>query len=87
MPFPNGGPQPSLDLISPPHPQSAFESDMSEIILCQNEVDLALKNLQTWMKDESVSTNLVSPVGWVMVGGGGSGGPEHRAACPRPLLP
>lgn len=35
---------------------------MSEIILCQNEVDLALKNLQTWMKDESVSTNLVSPV-------------------------
>lgn len=60
---------------------------MSEIILCQNEVDLALKNLQTWMKDESVSTNLVSPVGWVMVGGGDSGVAEHRAACPRPLLP
>jgi aldehyde dehydrogenase (NAD(P)+) len=36
---------------------------MSEIILCENEVDLALKNLQTWMKDEPVSTNLVSPVG------------------------
>lgn len=35
---------------------------MSEIILCQNEVDLALKSLQTWMKDESVSTNLVSTV-------------------------
>ncbi|XP_035316708.1 aldehyde dehydrogenase family 3 member B3 [Cricetulus griseus] len=39
---------------------SAFESDMSEIILCQNEVDLALKNLQTWMKDEPVSTNLLT---------------------------
>ncbi|EDM12327.1 rCG47520 [Rattus norvegicus] len=33
---------------------------MSEIILCQNEVDLALKNLQTWMKDESVSTNFLT---------------------------
>lgn len=41
---------------------------MSEIILCQNEVDLALKNLQTWMKDESVSTNLVSPC-WLHQGG------------------
>ncbi|XP_055474905.1 aldehyde dehydrogenase family 3 member B3 isoform X3 [Psammomys obesus] len=40
--------------------KSAFESDMSEIILCQNEVDLALKSLQTWMKDESVSTNLLT---------------------------
>ncbi|EDM12326.1 rCG47331, partial [Rattus norvegicus] len=40
--------------------KSAFESDMSEIILCQNEVDLALKNLQTWMKDESVSTNFLT---------------------------
>ncbi|KAM7329668.1 hypothetical protein ACRRTK_011281 [Alexandromys fortis] len=40
--------------------KSAFESDTSEIILCQNEVDLALKSLQTWMKDESVSTNLLT---------------------------
>ncbi|XP_052049783.1 aldehyde dehydrogenase family 3 member B3 isoform X3 [Apodemus sylvaticus] len=40
--------------------KSALESDMSEIILCQNEVDLALKNLQTWMKDEPVATNLVT---------------------------
>ncbi|XP_076770814.1 aldehyde dehydrogenase family 3 member B2 isoform X2 [Arvicanthis niloticus] len=40
--------------------KAAFESDISEIILCQNEVDLALKNLQTWMKDESVSTNLLT---------------------------
>lgn len=67
----NGRPQPSLE-PDLPTPQSAFESDMSEIILCQNEVDLALKNLQTWMKDESVSTNLVSTVVSVMVGGGGS---------------
>ncbi|XP_006531907.1 aldehyde dehydrogenase family 3 member B3 isoform X3 [Mus musculus] len=40
--------------------KSGFESDMSEIILCENEVDLALKNLQTWMKDEPVSTNLLT---------------------------
>ncbi|KAM5247400.1 aldehyde dehydrogenase family 3 member B2-like [Ctenodactylus gundi] len=38
--------------------KSPFESDISEIILCQNEVDMALKNLQAWMKDEAVSTNL-----------------------------
>ncbi|CAO2584115.1 Aldehyde dehydrogenase family 3 member B3 [Lemmus lemmus] len=40
--------------------KSVFESDMSDIIVCQNEVDLALKNLQIWMKDESVSTNLLT---------------------------
>ncbi|GAB1301976.1 Aldehyde dehydrogenase family 3 member B2 [Apodemus speciosus] len=40
--------------------KSAFESDMSEIILCQNEVELALRNLQAWMKDEPVSTNLLT---------------------------
>lgn len=61
-PYLNGKPQLSLEPDFPT-PQSAFESDISEIILCQNEVDLALKNLQTWMKDESVSTNLVSTVG------------------------
>lgn len=49
-------------------------------------MDLALKNLQTWMKDETVSTNLVSPIGCIMVGEGGSGVTGHRAACPRPLL-
>ncbi|XP_072826544.1 aldehyde dehydrogenase family 3 member B2 isoform X5 [Vicugna pacos] len=37
---------------------SAFEGDVSEIIICQNEVDLALKNLHAWMKDESVAKNL-----------------------------
>lgn len=28
--------------------------------MCQNEVDLALKNLHNWMKDEPVAKNLVS---------------------------
>uniref|UniRef100_A0A452SGR5 Aldehyde dehydrogenase 3 family member B2 n=1 Tax=Ursus americanus TaxID=9643 RepID=A0A452SGR5_URSAM len=34
------------------------EADLSELILCQNEVDLALRNLPTWMKDEPVTKNL-----------------------------
>ncbi|XP_053780592.1 aldehyde dehydrogenase family 3 member B2-like isoform X1 [Desmodus rotundus] len=38
--------------------KSAFESEMSEIILCQNEVHLALSSLNTWMKDEPVAKNL-----------------------------
>uniref|UniRef100_A0A452SGW9 Aldehyde dehydrogenase 3 family member B2 n=1 Tax=Ursus americanus TaxID=9643 RepID=A0A452SGW9_URSAM len=37
---------------------SVFEADLSELILCQNEVDLALRNLPTWMKDEPVTKNL-----------------------------
>ncbi|KAM4845456.1 aldehyde dehydrogenase family 3 member B2-like [Thomomys bottae] len=43
--------------------KSAFESDISEIIQCQNEVDLALKNLPAWMKDEPASTNLLTKLG------------------------
>ncbi|XP_032138516.1 aldehyde dehydrogenase family 3 member B2 isoform X1 [Sapajus apella] len=38
--------------------KSAFDSDISELIICQNEINLALKNLQAWMKDEPGSTNL-----------------------------
>ncbi|XP_057173429.1 aldehyde dehydrogenase family 3 member B2 isoform X2 [Ursus arctos] len=38
--------------------KSVFEADLSELILCQNEVDLALRNLPTWMKDEPVTKNL-----------------------------
>ncbi|KAM9222011.1 LOW QUALITY PROTEIN: aldehyde dehydrogenase family 3 member B2-like [Dugong dugon] len=38
--------------------KSALESDVSELIVCQNEVDLAFKNLHSWMKDEPVSTNM-----------------------------
>lgn len=55
--------QPSSDPPKPPLLQSAFESDISEVILCQNEVDLALRNLQAWMKDEPAATNTVSPAG------------------------
>ncbi|XP_069865927.1 aldehyde dehydrogenase family 3 member B2-like isoform X2 [Dipodomys merriami] len=40
--------------------KSAFQSDISELIQCQNEVDLALKNLRAWMKDEYVATNLLT---------------------------
>lgn len=36
---------------------------MCEILLCQNEVDLALKNLHTWTKDKPVAKNLVSSAG------------------------
>ncbi|XP_035119407.3 aldehyde dehydrogenase family 3 member B2 isoform X2 [Callithrix jacchus] len=38
--------------------KSAFDSDISELIICQNEINLALKNLQAWMKDTPASTNL-----------------------------
>ncbi|OWK17353.1 ALDH3B1, partial [Cervus elaphus hippelaphus] len=40
--------------------QAAFHSDISELILCQNEVDLALRNLHTWMKDEPAAKNLIT---------------------------
>ncbi|XP_062053708.1 aldehyde dehydrogenase family 3 member B2 isoform X3 [Lepus europaeus] len=43
--------------------KSAFESDMLELIVCQNEVDLALRNLHAWMKDEPVATNLLTKLG------------------------
>ncbi|XP_040826694.1 aldehyde dehydrogenase family 3 member B2-like isoform X4 [Ochotona curzoniae] len=43
--------------------KSAFESDISELIMCQNEVDLALKNLHTWMKDEPAANNLLTKLG------------------------
>lgn len=36
---------------------------MSEISISQNEINLALRNLRTWMKDEKVSKNLVSDAG------------------------
>ncbi|XP_008067286.2 aldehyde dehydrogenase family 3 member B2-like, partial [Carlito syrichta] len=40
--------------------KSDIESDISELIICQNEVDLALRNLHAWMKDEPVATNLIT---------------------------
>ncbi|XP_059015013.1 aldehyde dehydrogenase family 3 member B2-like isoform X2 [Mustela lutreola] len=39
--------------------KSVFEAEVSELIICQNEVDLALQKLHTWMKDEYVAKNLV----------------------------
>ncbi|XP_027973999.1 aldehyde dehydrogenase family 3 member B2 isoform X1 [Eumetopias jubatus] len=39
--------------------KSVFEAELSELIICQNEVDLALKNLHTWMKDEPVAKSLL----------------------------
>uniref|UniRef100_A0A8I3NA38 Aldehyde dehydrogenase n=1 Tax=Canis lupus familiaris TaxID=9615 RepID=A0A8I3NA38_CANLF len=38
--------------------KSVFEAETSELLMCQNEVDLALKNLHNWMKDEPVAKNL-----------------------------
>ncbi|XP_045748495.2 aldehyde dehydrogenase family 3 member B1-like [Mirounga angustirostris] len=38
--------------------KSVFEAELSELVICQNEVDLALKNLRTWMKDEPVAKSL-----------------------------
>ncbi|XP_045414257.1 aldehyde dehydrogenase family 3 member B2-like isoform X1 [Lemur catta] len=40
--------------------KSAFESDISELILCKNEVDLALRNLQAWMQDKPAATNVLT---------------------------
>lgn len=36
---------------------------MSEIGICHSEINLALRNLQAWMKDEKVAKNLVSRAG------------------------
>ncbi|XP_059958762.1 aldehyde dehydrogenase family 3 member B1 isoform X1 [Mesoplodon densirostris] len=40
--------------------KSAFESEVSEISISQNEVNLALRNLRAWMKDEKVPKNLAT---------------------------
>lgn len=40
--------------------KSAFESEVSEMAISQAEVDLALRNLRSWMKDEKVSKNLAT---------------------------
>uniref|UniRef100_A0ABI7Z102 Aldehyde dehydrogenase 3 family member B2 n=1 Tax=Felis catus TaxID=9685 RepID=A0ABI7Z102_FELCA len=61
---PATGPWPAANagpLASPP--QSAFESEVSEISITQSEINLALRNLRAWMKDEKVPKNLVSQPG------------------------
>uniref|UniRef100_A0A8C6CAX7 Aldehyde dehydrogenase 3 family member B1 n=1 Tax=Monodon monoceros TaxID=40151 RepID=A0A8C6CAX7_MONMO len=40
--------------------KSAFESEVSEISISQNEINSALRNLRAWMKDEKVPTNLAT---------------------------
>ncbi|XP_043437767.1 aldehyde dehydrogenase family 3 member B1 isoform X4 [Prionailurus bengalensis] len=40
--------------------QSAFESEVSEISITQSEINLALRNLRAWMKDEKVPKNLAT---------------------------
>ncbi|XP_040112404.1 aldehyde dehydrogenase family 3 member B1-like [Oryx dammah] len=47
--------------------KAAFQSDVSELIICQNEVDLALRNLHTWMKDEPVAKNLITQLDSVFI--------------------
>ncbi|XP_027625228.1 aldehyde dehydrogenase family 3 member B1 [Tupaia chinensis] len=38
--------------------KSAVEAEVSEIAMVQDEINLALRNLSAWMKDESVTKNL-----------------------------
>ncbi|GAB5578183.1 aldehyde dehydrogenase family 3 member B1 isoform X4 [Prionailurus iriomotensis] len=45
--------------LCPSH-QSAFESEVSEISITQSEINLALRNLRAWMKDEKVPKNLAT---------------------------
>ncbi|XP_039091362.1 aldehyde dehydrogenase family 3 member B1 isoform X1 [Hyaena hyaena] len=40
--------------------KSAFESEVSEISISQSEINLALRNLRSWMKDEKVPKNLAT---------------------------
>ncbi|XP_033717177.1 aldehyde dehydrogenase family 3 member B1 isoform X1 [Tursiops truncatus] len=40
--------------------KSAFESEVSEISISQNEINSALRNLRAWMKDEKVPRNLAT---------------------------
>ncbi|KAG8535114.1 hypothetical protein GDO81_029404, partial [Engystomops pustulosus] len=38
----------------------SFEAELSELSLVKSEINLALNNLGSWMKDEHVSRNMVS---------------------------
>ncbi|CAM4564749.1 unnamed protein product [Lepidochelys olivacea] len=52
--------QPILDAMASDMRKPPFEVELSEIILVKNEVNYALNNLSTWMKDEGVDKNLVT---------------------------
>ncbi|XP_004759603.1 aldehyde dehydrogenase family 3 member B1 isoform X1 [Mustela putorius furo] len=40
--------------------KSTFEAEVSEIRISESEIDLALRNLRSWMKDEKVPKNLAT---------------------------
>ncbi|XP_050813107.1 aldehyde dehydrogenase family 3 member B1 [Gopherus flavomarginatus] len=52
--------QPILDAMASDLRKPHFEVELSEIILVKNEVNYALNNLSSWMKDEFVEKNLVT---------------------------
>lgn len=47
------------DMLGPWCPQAPFEAELSEILLCKNELHETLNNLSHWMKDEQVDRTLV----------------------------
>ncbi|XP_074087012.1 aldehyde dehydrogenase family 3 member B1 [Macrotis lagotis] len=47
--------------------KSPFESEISEISICQSEINMALNNLRSWMKDEHVSKNLATQLDKVFI--------------------
>ncbi|KAM9147346.1 aldehyde dehydrogenase family 3 member B1-like isoform 2-T2 [Pangshura tecta] len=52
--------QPILDAMASDMRKPLFEVELSEIIIVKNEVNYALNNLSSWMKDEGVDKNLVT---------------------------
>uniref|UniRef100_A0A674JIM5 Aldehyde dehydrogenase domain-containing protein n=1 Tax=Terrapene triunguis TaxID=2587831 RepID=A0A674JIM5_9SAUR len=52
--------QPILDAMASDMRKPPFEVELSEIIMVKNEVNYALNNLSSWMKDESVDKSLVT---------------------------
>ncbi|XP_030417789.1 aldehyde dehydrogenase family 3 member B1-like isoform X2 [Gopherus evgoodei] len=52
--------QPILDAMASDMRKPSFEVELSEIIMVKNEVNYALNNLSSWMKDKGVDKNLVT---------------------------
>uniref|UniRef100_A0A6I8N3R4 Aldehyde dehydrogenase n=1 Tax=Ornithorhynchus anatinus TaxID=9258 RepID=A0A6I8N3R4_ORNAN len=40
--------------------KAPFEAELSELSICQTEINLALNNLRSWMQDQPVATNLAT---------------------------
>ncbi|XP_051823655.1 aldehyde dehydrogenase family 3 member B2-like isoform X3 [Antechinus flavipes] len=49
-----------LDTLAQDLNKPSFEAELSEIVLCEEEIQLALNNLHKWVKDEPVEKNLVT---------------------------